>query len=94
MCIRDCGTEIAGDGVEENQKFLPDGKLNLHTLERCQAATRAQRDEARVRAEKYGRELDQLDKGYCEEVNKNAALRIDIERKDSALRALQVLFGD
>lgn len=30
-----CGTWIAGDGVEEEQKFLPDGSWNKHTTERC-----------------------------------------------------------
>jgi hypothetical protein len=33
ICPR-CKTELAGDGVEEQQKYL-DGKLNVHTPDRC-----------------------------------------------------------
>lgn len=49
MNCKRCGTWLAGDHVEEEQKFAPDGSLNVHTDARCADRLAAILVEGRVR---------------------------------------------
>lgn len=62
-CIR-CDTWLAGDHVEEERKFLPDGSLNVHTHARCADVLALQLTQARHEVERAMLHLRSVGESY------------------------------